>query len=148
MKPVIVECAIAAPPADVFAAATAVEQWTEIIPAIVRVEKLTPGPVGRGTRWRETRRIFGREGTEEMEFLEFEPHRRYLVGAESHGCRYRTEFRFDPRGKGTLVTMSFGAVPLTFGAKVMSVLMGFMRKKMAEMCAADLNSIRVYLERR
>jgi len=49
------------------------------------------------------------------EFLELERPKAYVLGAESHGCRYRTEFRLLPNGDGTRLRMVFHATHLTFG---------------------------------
>lgn len=141
-----VERTIAASPATVFAAASDVNTWVEVVPAITKIELLTDGPVGVGTRFRETRKMFGKEATEEMEFLEYESPERYVLGAESHGCRYRTEFRFEPVPEGTRLVMDFGAEPLTTGAKVMAFLMKPMMRKMADMCAKDLDAIKAKVE--
>jgi carbon monoxide dehydrogenase subunit G len=148
MHRITVERTIAAPPERVFAAATDVHHFADIVPAIERVEVLTPGPMGVGTRFRETRKVFGRSATEEMRVVAFDPPRSYLVTAESHGCRYRTEFRFEPVAAGTRMTMDFGAEPLTLAAKVLSVLMKPMLKKMAELCAQDLDAIKAHVEGR
>ena len=91
---------IARPIEEVFAAATDFAGSVERIGGIEKVEMLSEGPVGLGTRFRETRTMFGREATEEMEVVEFEPPRRYVLGAESHGSRYRTEIRFAETGDG------------------------------------------------
>ncbi|MEX1023606.1 MAG: SRPBCC family protein [Planctomycetota bacterium] len=148
VRPILIERTIAAPPEAVFAVSTDVPSWPEIVPAIDKTELLTPGPVGLGTRFRETRTMFGREATEEMEFLEFEPSTRYVLGAMSHGCRYRTTFRLTPVEGGTRLSMEFGAEPLTFFAKVMSVAMAPMRKKIGEMCGRDLDAMKAHLEAR
>lgn len=137
---------IAAPPSKVFAHATNVEKWAEIVPAIESVEMLTPGPVRVGTRFRETRTLMGREATEEMEFLVLDPPNTYVLVAESHGSRYRTEFVFTPEGDGTKLTMVFGAEPLTVFAKVVSVLLKPFMKKFAEMCGKDLDAIKAHSE--
>ena len=117
------------------------------MPAIERVEVLTPGPMGVGTRFRETRRMMGREATEEMTVTAFDPPRGYTLGAQSHGCRYRTELRFEPSGSGTRMVFDFQAEPLTFGAKAMMLLMKPMMKKAAQMCAKDLEAIAAHVER-
>jgi uncharacterized protein YndB with AHSA1/START domain len=147
MARVTVERTVAAPPERVFQAATDIHHWAEIVPAIERVEVLTPGPMRVGTRFRETRRMMGREATEEMTVTAFEAPRSYTLGAESHGCRYRTELRFEPAGAGTRMVFEFRAEPLTFTAKVLSVLMKPMMKKMAQMCAADLDAIKAHVEK-
>lgn len=148
MTKIVVERTIAAPPERVFAAATDVHHFADIVPAIEKVEVLTPGPMRVGTRFRETRRLMGRSATEEMTVTAFDPPRGYVVGAESHGCRYRTEFRFEPQGSGTRMVMDFGAEPLTFTAKVLSVLMKPMIKKMMDLCAQDLEAIKAHVEKR
>ena len=90
--------------------------------------------------------MFGRAATEEMEFLEMDEPNRYLLGAESHGCRYRTEYVFEPVAEGTRLTMTFNAEPLTFLAKIMTVLMKPMLKKMIQMCGKDLDALKAHVE--
>jgi hypothetical protein len=61
-----VECLVAAPPDIAFAAAIDVSNWPRFISGIQSVAVLTPGPVATGTRFLETRVMFGRQATEEM----------------------------------------------------------------------------------
>ena len=138
--------AIAAPPETVFAAASDFANAPQRIPGIVRVEMLTPGPVAVGTRFRETRRMFGKEASEVMTVAELEPPRRYVLLAESHGSRYRSELRFEPEGSGTEVVMTFRGEPQTLAAKVMSVVMRPLIKSVAKVCAKDLADLRRSVE--
>lgn len=147
MARVVVERTIAAPPERVFAVASDIRRWAEIVPAIERVEVLTPGPMRAGTRFRETRRMLGREATEKMTVTAFDPPRGYVLGAESHGCRYRTELRFEPAGAGTRMVFDFSAEALTFGARMMMFLMKPMMKKAANLCAKDLEAIGAHAEK-
>lgn len=137
---------IAAPIEKVFSVASDFAGAPQVVRAIDKVEMLTPGPVGVGTRFRETRTVFGKQASEEMEVTAFEPPRRYAVGCTGHGCRYHSEFLFEPKQGGTEVKMSFEATPLTFFAKVMSVLMKPMIKSMAKMCEQDLDDIKTAIE--
>ena len=137
---------IAAPLDRVFEVASNFADAARAIEGILRVEVLTPGPVGVGTRFRETRKMFGKEATEEMTVTEFEPPRRYLLLAESHGCRYRSELRFEPQGSGTDVVMTFRSEPLTLAARVMSVLMKPMLKSMSKLCSKDLADLKRTIE--
>lgn len=148
MPSVTISRTIQASAEDVFDASTNVHIWADVVPAIDSVEVLTDGPVGVGTRFRETRTMFGREATEEMEFLEFERPNRYVLGAESHGCRYRTTFTLSPDQGGTKLEMHFAGEPQTFMAKVMTVLMKPMMKKIADMCGKDLDAIKAHVEGR
>lgn len=107
---------------------------------------LTPGPVGVGTRFRETRIVFGREATETMEVLAFDPPRGYVLETLSCGVRYRTEMRLAPRPGGTDVAMTLDLTPLTRLAKIMSLVMRPMVKSMAKVCAEDLAGIKASFE--
>jgi hypothetical protein len=101
------------------------------IKSIIRMEVIGDGVVGKGTRFRETRKMFGKEATETMEITRFDPPRAYTVEANSCGMHYVSQFDFKADGTATVVTMTFGGTPQTFFAKVMGKIMG---KRMAEMC--------------
>jgi carbon monoxide dehydrogenase subunit G len=138
---------INAPVEKVFAVASDVEHATEVISAITKMEVLTAGPVGVGTRFRETRVMFGKEATEEMEFTAFDPPRSYTLVADSHGCHYVSTFRFTPEGAGTRVDFEFTGDAHSFGAKVMSAVMGpLMKGTMRKMLAKDLLELKRYAE--
>ena len=142
-----IEKRIAAPAADVFAKLTDLASASETISAIRRIEILTDGPVTVGTRFRETRVMFGREATEEMEISALDPPRRFALRAESCGCRFQSEFRLEPAGGGTRVVMVIESEPLTFVARVLSVLMRPMMKPMAKACAKDLDDLAAAVEK-
>lgn len=148
MASITVKRHIEAPVERVFAAATDFANAHTFISGISRVEMLTEGPVKVGTRFKETRTIFNRECTEEMEITAIEPPRSYTLGCESNGCRYRSDFILMPEGNGTALEMTFEATPLTFAAKVKSILMKPMMKKMVEMCAKDLDDIKASVEQK
>lgn len=137
---------IQAPPATVFHYAADLRNAAGRIKNIRKLEVLTDGPVRKGTRFRETRVMFGREATEEMEILEFDPPKRYDVGCESCGCRYHSTLLFRPSGGATEVEFTFDAQPLTLFAKIMSVLMAPMCKKMMNECAKDIDDLRAAIE--
>ena len=119
-------------------------------PAVVRdraaqLEAHT-GPVGMGTRFRETRIMFGREAQEEMEITAFDPPRSYEVGAESHGCRYHTVFTFSPVDSGTEIEMRFQATPLTMTAKMMAAAFKPMMNSIVKVIDADLEDLKAAAE--
>jgi hypothetical protein len=93
------------------------------INAITRVEVLAgPAQLNLGTKWRETRMMFGREATEEMWVTGYERDVSYVAEAESRGTHYRSEYRFAPEGSGTRVDMTFERTPLSFGARLAGIL--------------------------
>jgi len=138
---------IDAPAPAVFALATDLDGWAGYIKAIKKVERLTPGPVRVGTRFRETRVMFGREATEEMEFTSLEPDRGYALAAASCGCDYLSTFRFEPEGAGTRLTVTFEGRPRTIGAKLMAPLFWFMRGTMRKCLEQDLRDLKAAAER-
>ncbi len=110
------------------------------VEGIVKVEMLTEPPVNVGTRFKETRVMFGREATEEMRVTEFEPNRKYTVTADSCGAKFESTFRFTPVGSGTQVEMEMLLTPVSLFAKLMAPLgnrmMGRVMKKAME-CDMD-----------
>jgi 2-aminobenzoate-CoA ligase len=99
------------------------------ISGIISTEVLTEGPIGIGSRFRETRRMFGREASEEMEVTIFDPPKSYSLRAFSHGTEYRTRFEFTPENGATMVKMIFEARPQSFMAKFMALFMGGLAKR-------------------
>jgi carbon monoxide dehydrogenase subunit G len=139
---------INAAPEKVFAVSTDLEAFPTTVPTITRIEVLTPGPVGNGTRFRETRIMFGKEATETMEFSEFQPAKGYTIGCTSCGVRYTTRFTLRPIGTGTELAMEIDCSPVSFFAKVLSPITGFMmRGAMKKMLDADLECIKKAAEK-
>ncbi|MDA1266997.1 MAG: SRPBCC family protein [Planctomycetota bacterium] len=125
-----------------FAYATDFEHIAERVTAITACEVLTPGPVGTGTRFRETRIVFGKKtATETMEIAAFDPPNSYAVDCDSHGCRYRTDFTFTAEGDGTRVDLVFVAEPYTTGAKILGFLFKGMLKKCLIAITQDLDEL-------
>jgi hypothetical protein len=113
---------------------------------IKKLEMLTPGPVGAGSRFRETRVVFGREATEEMYVSEFQPPHRYDVRCESCGAAYHTMFAFRPDGSGTMVDMTFDIQAISFFAKLMKPLSGLMMGPMKKCMEQDLTDLKKFAE--
>lgn len=145
-----VECSerINAPVPKVFQVATDLANAPQWSTQIRKMELLTNGPVGVGTRFRETRVMFGKEASEEMEITGFQPNRSYTLGCCNHGCQYTTVLSFDEESGGTRVTMKFGAVPQSFFAKALGFLMGPMMKGMLTKCLKqDLSDLKATCEK-
>lgn len=111
---------IDAPQDQVFEIFSDLHHAQDNISSIIGMEILTDGPVGKGTRWRETRKMMGKECTEEMWISDWRPGSGYTVDCESCGCSYVTDISFTPSGGGTEIVMTMQVKPLTFMAKVMS----------------------------
>lgn len=134
---------IAAPIDTVWEVFTDLAGAADHIRGIDSIELLTSGPMQLGTRWRETRTMYGREATEEMEVTAFEPPERYVVEAESHGANYRSEYRFRADGGATEVATTFAATPTGLFGRIMGVVMGrAMAKSVASALEDDLRDLK------
>lgn len=90
----------------------------ERIQAITRIEMLTEGPVGIGTRWRETRRAGAGTATEELHIVRFEKNEGYVVECESHGCKFTSACLLWEDGGGSKVQVALDIEPRTLGARL------------------------------
>lgn len=138
---------ISRPRAEVFRVFTDLEAAPRRIEGIQSLEVLTEGPMTVGTRFRETRKMFGKEATEEMTVTEFRPNEGYVTTAESCGAKYRSEYTFKEAPEGTQVDFTFEGKPMTLIAKVMTPVMGLLLGRMMRRCLeADLNDLTRALE--
>ena len=86
---------IAASPEKVFACLTDMECWSSWMHGLVRIEKLTDGAYGKGTMWREVRKMYGREAGEVFEVTELDaPNTIGLYVDGSKGVSRKGEYRF------------------------------------------------------
>ena len=104
---------------------TDLDRAPNVISAVTAVERLD-GRTGFevGTRWQETRMMFGREATEVLEVTEIDPGKSYTVEAESLGARYRSVISVAATPGGSMITMTFGAEPSGAVSKVLAGTIG------------------------
>jgi uncharacterized protein YndB with AHSA1/START domain len=137
---------IEAPVSQVFGQFTDIEHGPSHVSAIKKVEMLTPGDVGLGTRWRETRDVLGRRDDAEMEITAYERNRMYTITHHKAGLRIDTSFWFEPAGTGTRVSVEFdlgvGGVPPGFLAPLGWAIEG----KVAEVLNHDLADLKHSVE--
>ncbi|MFI1976578.1 SRPBCC family protein [Streptomyces wedmorensis] len=148
---VVVERRVAASPGRVWEAITDLRDMPRVLSGVERVEVLTEGGFGVGTRWRETRRMLGKEATEEMTVTVCEAPDRYVTVADSHGMHYVSELTLTSDGSsGTTLRMTFSARPApgrTPGL-VARLLARFGAKAVAKALAKDLSDIANAVESR
>ena len=142
-----IEVPIAVPAERAFAAMTDFANAPQRISGIKRVELLTDGPPRVGTRFRETRVMFGREATETMEVTRFDSGRSYELSAMSCGTLFRSEIRVDPAGPSSCdLTMTFLAMPQTVLAKIFALLFRGMMKSCERAMRQDMEEMKRSLE--
>lgn len=123
----------------------------QVMSGVTKIEVLTDGPYAVGTRWRETRKMMGKEATEEMWVVELEEPTSTVVNAESGGARYRTAFALAPDGQATKLSMNFSAELLdpSLVQRVMQALFGRLGLSMTKkVVAKDLADIAAAAEAR
>ncbi|MFF5639560.1 SRPBCC family protein [Streptomyces sp. NPDC012825] len=141
---VVVERRVATSPGRVWETITDLPDLPRVLTGVRKVEVLTPGGFGVGTRWRETRRTLGREATEEMTVTACEPPDRYVTVADSHGTHHVSELTLTPDGTGsTVLRMTFSARPAHGRAPgaVGRLLARFGAKAVARALAKDLSDV-------
>ncbi|MET9672462.1 SRPBCC family protein [Streptomyces sp. NPDC006482] len=148
---VVVERRVAASPGRVWEAITDLRDMPRVLSGVEKVEVLTEGGFAVGTRWRETRRMLGKEATEEMTVTECEPPDRYVTVADSHGMHYVSELTLTTYGEGgTTLRMTFSATPASGRTPgfVTRLLARFGAKAVARALAKDLAEIATAVESR
>ncbi len=117
---------VAAPADAVWQVMTDLERSPQVVSAIGEVERLDDNDGFQvGTRWRETRKMFGKEATEEMEVTTVEPGRSYTVAADSRGARYQSTMTVDALGEGhSRLSMVFAGEPNGLVSKVFATTIG------------------------
>lgn len=135
-----------AAPERVFEVFTDLDGAPARVRGIEALERLDDGPIGAGTRWRETRTLFGKSCTEVLELTSFDAPRSYTVGCRASGSEFTTAFRFVPEGEGTRVEIELSVVPLTFFAKVAAPMSKLMLKACMKAMESDLDDLAAVCE--
>ncbi len=143
---------IAAPVDTVWAIITDLDGASEVMSGILKVERLG-GPDGYdvGTRWRETRTMWGKEATEEMWVTVSEPPRLTVVEAKPGTTRYTTSFSVRPAGSGSQVDVRFGAWtedPTPVRRAIWAAFGAIGARATRKMLAADLEDVAVAAQER
>ena len=137
---------VAAPIPAVFAAFTDFEHAAAHVKDIVRIEMLTPGPVGVGTKFKETRKMFGKESTETMEVTAFAPNQLVELSANSCGAEIKSRFTFSPDGPATRVGVDVQTRALTFTAKLFRPLAFVMMGAVKACVRRDVEQLKAAVE--
>ena len=139
---------LTAEPERVFEALTNLDGASAWMPGLVKIEPADAAPVKVGTRWRETRRMFGHEATEEFEVTTVDAPRRLGLRVDgTKGSSKRGEYLFDyslsPSGGGTDVVLNAQIRGLSgISAFVGRLFIGPYKKAIAR----DLDALSQYLD--
>jgi hypothetical protein len=132
------------PPAQVFEALTTLDNAGKWMPGFVEIEKLTPGPFGVGTRWREVRKVSGQRAEEVFEVTEHQPPSRLGVKFPSKVAPGDAMYSITPMPGGTTVRLDMD-VRIKGIARLFSPLFTSMMKSQIR---KDMDALKAYVESR
>jgi carbon monoxide dehydrogenase subunit G len=146
MATVTVSDQIAAPLHRVFQYFTDIEAPVPHVSGIKKIEMLTPGHIGLGSRWRETRDLVGVTDSAEMEITSFERDRTYTITHHKGGVRIDTVFWFEPSGDGTKVSVEFEIDTAGLPPGLLTPLNWAIAGKVRDVIGHDLTDLKRSLE--
>lgn len=137
------------PPDRTFRALTDLDSAGEWMPNFVSIERLAGEGFEVGTRFVETRRMFGREASETLEVTAVDPPVHVSIYVDgSLGASKRGEYLFDyylhPEGSGTRVVLR--GVVRGLG-RFWNILAPLMVRPLKSACRKDLCALRGFMER-
>lgn len=96
---------IARPREELFQFITNPNNAPKVIPSVTRMEPLTRGELGVGTRYRETRFMQGKEQQTELEIAAYGPPQLYAMRNVTQGIETVYTYTFTPERNGTQVQL-------------------------------------------
>jgi len=121
-----------------------IENSADFISGITNIEIINPaGDELVGLKWRETRKMFGKESDEIMWVTHSHKPNFYQTRAENHGAIYVSRLEIKEEKDGVTLEMSFEGEGSTLMAKIMSGIFGvLMKKSMRKALVVDLEDIK------
>lgn len=93
-------------PLEIFDFITDPAQAPKVIKGVIGMEKITDGPVGAGTQFRETRLMNGKEETAVLQVVACEPGRNYSVTNVTEAIEVTYHYTFVSEKEGTRVNLT------------------------------------------
>ncbi len=145
---IVVDIDIEKPKEIVWSAITDIENWSQMISGIIKLKIVNKPEEGIvDLRWKETRRMFGKEASETMWITDAVENEYYCTRAESHGSVYTTKISLHEAENNTRLSMAFSAEAQSFLLKIVSACMGFFVKgSMTKLIRKDLEDIKTFVE--
>jgi uncharacterized membrane protein len=147
MPSLTVSRTIKAPIGDVWQVFTDLPSAPDRLSAVQSVEMLSDQPFGEGTRWRETRQMFGKAATEEMWVTHVHEPETYSVAAHSNGTHYESRYDFHPLTEGeTHVSFMFSGKSEGIMRVIGALAWPLLRGKIAKDLRRDLDDLADFCE--
>lgn len=143
MSKISVTTTIDAPLGKVFQTVADIRNFSKAVPDIVDVEMLSEVTTDKGTHFRETREINGREASTELEVTEYVENEHIRLVADSHGTVWDSVFTVSKSDGQTELKLVMDAKAYKLLSKLMNPLMkGFMKKALQK----DMEAVKRYCE--
>ncbi|MGD6792920.1 SRPBCC family protein [Metabacillus indicus] len=123
------EVTIDAPVEEAFAFAANPENALQFMENVIKVEKLTDGPAAKGTQYRETREIRGRQASAVIEFTEYVPSAKFSVKSEMNGMETVYHYSFTKAGNQTVIRFECEITAKTLKMKLIKPVFAKIMKK-------------------
>lgn len=140
-------CCIAASKSKVFEVFSDIQNLAKNVKAITKIELLSSGEIGVGSKFIETRVMFGKESSEIMEITQFVPNNNFREEAKSNGMHYISDWSFSEKDGYTTVTINFSGKATTVTGKIMNLIFSFMAGSMKKAFLTDMNDLKCVLEK-
>lgn len=88
---------------DVFNFASDADNAQDIMPYVIKREKVTDGPLRKGSKFTETRVVRRKKVTSEIELTEYEPYTTFTTKSDSNGVVVEYQYKFYTIEEGTQV---------------------------------------------
>jgi len=128
----------------VFQTIADIRNFSKAVPEIVDIEFLSASRSGVGTRFKETRKMNGKEAVEELEVTEYVENDHIRIVADSHGTVWDSLFTVKKSGDHTELTLVMEAKAYKFLPKLMTPIMRYFIKKAI---AKDMAAVKDYCEK-
>ena len=128
---------------EVFQYISRMENVSELMPNVVKMEKITSGELRKGTKFIETRSVRGKEIKADVELLEFEEDKLFTTRSNSNGLITEYHYKFYEIEEGTQA--EFEAFVKTTGLR-MKLTKRFIVKMMQQEDGYQLQYLKEMLE--
>ena len=132
------------PPSDVFAVISDPTEATGFLDNITDSRRLTDGPIGVGTVFRETRVVSGKEASADLVIAAYEPDAHVAVETEAEGIRVVYHYRLAPDAGGTRLEWTCDLEASGLRKMMLPIVAAIMKKEDGD----HLQRLKAYLESR
>jgi len=130
---------------QVFSTFTDLRNFGECYQGITELTVLTEGPVRKGTVFSETRVMFNKATSIEMEVTAFDDNKNYRVENDAYGMHYSSDYEFSAAGGNTHIKLTFEVRPQSFLTRLLSPLLGLMLMTTRKPMRQDLLDLQTFV---